>query len=81
MARVGGFEALAAAVVIQAVEDVTKDKPRYVTNSRKQENMQAAKDIVKATAKRYLLSEDCKFVCEVLNIDYRRIVNKMGLEG
>lgn len=66
-----GYDALAVAVVAQAVKDYIS--PQFASNDRKKENREAAKRIVKAGAKRYLASEDCEFICDVLDIDHNKI--------
>lgn len=39
------------------------------------------KDYVKAHAEEWLTGEECKLYCEIINIDYNKMIKKLGIRG
>lgn len=62
--RFEAFDSNAGGLIISIIGQAIRD---YKTN------------IYKEHAKRFLLSEDCKYMCEVMNVDHKKLLIKLGL--
>lgn len=73
-----GVKSMIAAIVLQASKDYSN--PQVVTGYKAQDkNME--KNRLKKSALHFLISEDCKYMCDVLDVDYGQLIKSLGVEG
>ncbi|TDT63403.1 hypothetical protein [Fonticella tunisiensis] len=70
------FNKLIVSIIAQAVRDYKN--PRCFHENK---NTELKKKQIKESAISFLKSEDCRYMCDVLNIDHKKILFKLGLEG
>lgn len=72
-----GMRNVIAAIVLQATKDYRT--PLVVSGYRGQDkNMEREK--IKKNALNFLKSEDCKYMCDVIELDHSRLLRGVGLE-